>query len=478
MNPKLATLPKRTGPSTGRLVAIGSMALVVALVFNPAVRADALDAKLLHEAPSILKKLQAKSYHTVAILKFGINKPKQGVTYNDGPINVNLADRLERALVEKNDLKNPINIIQDATTVAYRKLTFKRGDKFDLENDLNDRKAVLGIEYPLVWGNKTYKPDVILIGRVVLSKDFQNAEVILRAFDSKNPKAMFEVDRFSFKTDRVFLAECGQTFVVKRSIQKRSRNTTGGTPDEGDQNAANSANNQTNNGSEDNPSNNPENPIELTIKFNGQAVSMTPDSESSGNSRFNIGEPQETDKVQFVLKNKGTERVAVLLSINGINTLYEEVVKDRPLNECTKWILDPNDEYTIDGFHTGSLGKDLKSFRVLPGDKSKEKWEMDPETQGLINLVVFTQNPTPGQTIKVTEDEIRNLRRRGTGYSSKKPTTAQEARSLFNPAKAPRLMHKNKRGLIEASEETIDVNPLKQVEFTYSPQPQVNWSIR
>ena len=115
-----------------------------------------VDRQMLAEAPGILKQLRDKGYHNVAILKFRIEKGDQPVD-RVGTLNMNLAERLEMALILKNDARNPLNIIHDASAVAAKTPGADHRTPAGL-------KKLFAAKYPLAWGRDRVSPDVFLIG--------------------------------------------------------------------------------------------------------------------------------------------------------------------------------------------------------------------------------------------------------------------------------------------------------------------------
>src|SRR3954464_9649590 len=81
-------------------------------------RAASLDRELLAHAPRVLGYLGDHGYRNVGVLKFRIKKGDEPTRDHVGPLNLNLAGRLEIALVLANDFKAPLGIIRGADAVA------------------------------------------------------------------------------------------------------------------------------------------------------------------------------------------------------------------------------------------------------------------------------------------------------------------------------------------------------------------------
>src|SRR3954466_6827164 len=81
---------------------------------------ETLDAALLRQAPRVLADLKAHGVRNVGVLKFRVKKGEQPVSDRVGTLNLDLAARLEIALVLATDIKAPVGIIHDASAVAAR----------------------------------------------------------------------------------------------------------------------------------------------------------------------------------------------------------------------------------------------------------------------------------------------------------------------------------------------------------------------
>src|SRR3954469_24886197 len=108
------------GPRDDRARLVLRAALFVGLVAGRAAGEETLDAALLREAPRVLGYLKGQGYKNVGVLKFRVKKGEQPLSDRVGTLNLNLAARLEIALVLATDIKAPLGIIHDASAVAAR----------------------------------------------------------------------------------------------------------------------------------------------------------------------------------------------------------------------------------------------------------------------------------------------------------------------------------------------------------------------
>lgn len=398
--------------AAGKRVRLGRWCLaafVVALglgVSAPA-RADNIDQKLIEEAPKIMKHLRENKYKNVGVLKFRVQKGDKGTpSYSAGELNSNMAIRLENALILLDDPKNPIGIIHDASrTAASRKLSSR---------DAKGRRGMLEeSKFHLAWGKETVKADAFLTGDVKISTDNKTATVSIKVFDAKteNPK---EICHFSTKTDHNILSEAGQSWRLSRAV--RSKRDFDG--DKADDAAADNATTQ-DQGKEQQPAQGDE-PVKLHVIFDGNEVPLDSDPANPGERRARMIPKKRgptttkeisgpTQSVEFRIENTGKDPCAVVLKVNGQNTLF---LQEEEAEKCTKWVLGPGEKYTIKGFYTEESGKNLNPFKVLSEEESKkleDEWK-DNDKLGLIDFHVFQ---TGGGGMNITrKPSLRGLSKR------------------------------------------------------------------
>ena len=180
---------------------------------NGAVRADNLDQELTrHARKVIMKDLLDHKYQNVGILKFTLEKANGKSTYNAGLINVNMANRLENALILADDHETPpIGITRGAGKVAALAAAKKlAGDPTTAEG----RKTLFELTYPLAWGPDA-KVDAFLAGVVKVSADMKTTTLIVQAFDKDDFKTLRVVATIEVPTDRNILSDMGKSFLVR-----------------------------------------------------------------------------------------------------------------------------------------------------------------------------------------------------------------------------------------------------------------------
>jgi hypothetical protein len=386
------------------------------------------------------------------VLKFQAKKADDEKSLNTGPINSIMAERLESVLVMGSARKQNVSIIRDASGHAAaqkQKLTYLTAD---------GRKKLLDLEYPLWVGDRKARPDLFLTGFVGLDPKTHKTTVVLAYFDKgtdkitpiTDPRNPQQTLKFEVPTDRAILADAGQSFVLsKRSMTKRNAD---------DDLFADQDAQQREDGKKDNAiTDTKERLVELKMFINDEEVLFETDPDNPGDGRFSCRDPKQGDKVYFTVTNKSSDRVAVVLKINGMNTLYEEKDEARL---CRKWILDPGDKpLTVDGIYVNDSGtENKKPFSVLSDEDSAQEVLASSES-GTISLHVFVEGSGGG-------DEDEGLKTRG--LSKRKLLAAK--RSIKSNSDAARELiasqsKTRKKGLIAPGATAEDGSKLKSVEF-------------
>jgi hypothetical protein len=240
---------------------------------------------------------------------------------------------------------------------------------------------------------------------VKISPDMKKTTVIIEAFDRKANETR-EVINFTVRTDRSVLADSGTSFaLVKRGdfIKKRDADL----DDEANKNADERDKGKKVGDDKDAV----ENMIDFGVVYNDQPVPIN----RNDKGEASIDEPQEGAKVFFTVMNKSSERLALVIRVNGINTLLKEGT-DKPVDQCMKWVLEPGKRYSIRGFYLED-GKTVERFKVVAPDGLSD---LDANKLGLIELDVFRSGGG-----EASEDLLksRKISLRGLSAKQTKPKT-------------------------------------------------------
>jgi hypothetical protein len=336
-------------------------------------RTAGLDAALLEEAPQILAALREKGYKNVGVLKFRVQRDGEEVSDNVGPLNQELATRLEMALVLADDGKEPVGIIRGASDVAA---LIPNANHRDPEKG---QPPLFGPKYPLAWGDSLVKPDAFVYGGAKFSPDLRFMMIQISIF-GKDPKATVHGDPFIVPCDPDLLVEAGESFFVRGAFGKEQDALT---PAKAIKAAADL---RAQPPLVTSPLIDPEAPVKLEVRYDGKVVPV----ELQDDGRFHIPEPKEGQKVSFVIsRQKGVnERLGVVLKVNGSNTLFREQLPD---GQGRKWVLEPGtNSLTVDRFRTEEKDDtgDLQVQAVARSEKDKIRYSRDV---GTVSLVVFRE---------------------------------------------------------------------------------------
>jgi hypothetical protein len=498
---------------------IALAATSVAIWLTPAVRADNIDEALIRQAPKIMNHLRQKGYENVGVLTFRLQKPNEQTTFDGGLINRNMVDRLENALVlAMSPEHKPVGIIDRADEEAAEKIkdaNYRRPDS---------RTWLFKPKYPLKWGEKTQlvEADAFLTGKVTLSPDLKTTTVAVELFDKQNPGKISRLLEIPVKTDRYILADAGQGFSLSRALSKGHRQFRRGSADldddiiifdefedldldgsgalelaqgdtagtdlveqgvelPGDKPASGTTPSARPGAGNAKSSGQPKTavggdtsvagfPVELKVYYDGKEQQLRVDA-ANGVDNWIMGDPKEGQRVTFGLRNLTDERLGVVLTINGLSTLYDDVGQP---DQLTKWVLEPGTQYSI----KGTYQEDQETFAFIEGlseELSKEKFNDFGPDAGFIHLYVFRPSISEASTPAFSRS-MRQLPARMTAKQD--PGTPWELQALI----ARNANARSSRGLMASAsgegKEQLRELPLGNVSLTdamviqYYPKPQ------
>jgi hypothetical protein len=420
--------PHRTWATALCRLALPALVLGLVAWAAPAARADAIDLGLIKKAPEIIKYLKDHDYKNVGVLRFQLQKGKGKPSYSAGPINGNMATRLENALLMEIDPKAPIGIIRDASAVASDKAKSKHWN----EDSAKDRASLFEHTYPLAWGDDKVKADAFLLGRVKLSEDMRTTTVHVACFDKKT-ETEHMVCSVEVKTDRTVLADAGQSYVLARGrVKKREaeidnksgKNKDGKSLDDLlNDDAANSAKDR----DKDKNSGLSNDYVDFQIWYDDDQQQVSGDPSDGGELRINP--PRPGQRVYFSYRNKTQDDIGLVVFVNGTSTL--EKMQDTAEN-CRRWILPADGKtYWIKGYVDAD--DNLTPFKIVGAGDDLVKNEL-AEKLGQIEVFVFLKGTEPTNNEMLVSRNL-NLRKRSAYYAKKigadkKPGSAAEARKL------------------------------------------------
>ena len=362
---------------------------------------DGFDNYLARHTPMIREKLQRGGFKTIAVLPFRLITPKNGASLEGSLVQSNFALKLERALAMYNDPDDPLQIVFNGWTQAL-----KADPNADF-TDLEGRKKLFNIPFELpVNGSGKVHVDAFLTGVICPGTDYRTTKIKFELVSSERPEKPFayipkdhEGRAYVINTDRHMLVAMGKGFSISRKNLRRG--------DFSDDNLMDYVAAEEDWSFEQEKKWTVENPIDriqivhndderikqslirIDVLYDGQIEPLTMDT-SGGRYNATIADPEFNQKVTFKVENLTDEVLGLVLSVNGVNTLYMGDATQP--STASKWVLAPRKKYTISGFY-----KDLKTKFPIKGISDSESQQMiaaggmDPSVAGLIHATVFRE---------------------------------------------------------------------------------------
>ena len=397
-------------------------------------------------ADATIEYCKSNELKTVGVLKFGLFDSEGNATTKTGTINSLLADRMEVALVLANDAREPVTLIDDASAIAAKTENATHMSK-------EGRKLLLNAQYDAMWGDEKIKADALVTAIGEISADFQTISISLLVFDKKSEELKPIGSDKVIAINANLLAETGESFSTRGAFDGGhlggTTQSTGVQPpdDLPTESAA-----EIREGKSTHPLADPQSPVTLQVLYDGVPMAF-----DFADGKARIAEPSEGQNVELVLtKDKSDRRYAIVVKVNGRNTLYQQQAPDA---QCAKWVLsEPGYRKMIKGFQIRGENS-LEQFKVLSQSESKNR-EMDyGKDVGTISVTVFPE----GAAKKLVLDQ--NVRDSELVEASLLP---KKASSTFGALKAKLLAGAN-RGLI--AEGDVTAGAVKTVKFRCSSTP-------
>ncbi len=439
-------------------------------------QADRIDESLIRRAPEITNYLVKKGCRNVAVLPFRVQKGDQLPQFRGGLIVTNMVDRLQHSLIfAANPEVPPIGIANFAAkkghAASYRTPT--------------DRKNLFKVNYPLLWGCPPPEVpiDIFLTGKVAVSTDYRNTTVTIEAID--RTAKITPVTSFSVKSDRSILADLGRGYSVTKTRLSRGVPPAGDivivededpapasqskTPDsKPESKVASSPDATDSSAAPDSPTKEVLSvgnagkpfPVEWSVCYDGAAQAPQPDPENPGDRNFIIRDPKPGQRVTFGVKNTGDSPIGLVLTVNGVSTLYEDTGEPQQMRP---WVLAPGKQCMIEGFHQQDgktcipiVGFEESATKDILADLGSE------QSAGLIQIFVIQPGSKGSQPMALS----RSMRR-----PSRDDVPAGPAKSLEdlqrNLARSASL--RSSRGLMAGDIEHKKASGLNFVEFQSGP---------
>ncbi len=164
-------------------------------------------------------------------------------------------------------------------------------------------------------------------------------------------------------------------------------------------------------------------PVSMTILVDGVAL------EEYAARGTQYIEASEGSEYSIRLRNNTGGRVAVALSVDGLNTIDAKTTTSK---KASKWILDPYRTITIDGWQVSNA--DARRFFFTSEAKSYGAWLGKTRNLGLITAAVFKERPQP-RPVPMYREEQEGFRDSGRRAPSAAPGKSESAAAGERSAK-------------------------------------------
>ncbi|MCM2370024.1 hypothetical protein [Aporhodopirellula aestuarii] len=425
----------------GRLLFAVLMIGMSSVFSPPANAADELERELVRVSKEILKHAKAEGYRNIGVLKFAVENKSDPLGGHDSALGRRLANKLEMALILNVDITDPIGVAKHASDTAAT-----IAGASHVSNSLDARQRLFTKNYPMSWGSKDLPIDAFYTGSAVLTQDLSQIVVGIRVLDGKTASLEWLPDS-QFKTKPGFdeLMDAGQSFTTRgifdaaniklTESERKEKATEAATLTSLD--VSDASDQQRTSSKHPLSADNPDSPVKFEVHYDNQPQPIR----IEGGLAF-VAEPKEHQNVMFVVRRKGNERprLAVVVKVNGENTLKKETLPDA---KCGAWIFEPHmDVFGIKGYQISQ--NEREPFHVLSNSESIAK-EIDYGSHaGTISISVFPELKTQPKSDPITPANDLLALLEDAEHPTDKPSTLAALRSKLDPS----FNHLATRGLI------------------------------
>lgn len=419
------------------------------LAAAPLAAGETIDEALEARAAGVLRKLKDKGYSAVGVLRF-VRPDADGDRDDLGELGHSLAHRTKAALSLANR-DDEFVMLEDPHRRAKEEY-LKRASPLTPDG----RKEFFGIDYAPTHGEKAkVKAAAFIAGTAVLSKDLTTATLKLRVCGPSGELTDL-TDEWAVDLDPSMLGEAAKSFALPPIQRKAVVSGEPVKPEEVQAAAAETQKVVAGPKKPDAPARRPNPaldacPVKWEVLYGGAKQEVDGD---------RLPEPEDKTEVTFVLRNESAdETYAVVLMVNGENTLYQERMA---VAKCRKWVLEPRTETVVAGFQTGK--KEAVKFTVVPPDDKLADGVRDSADLGLFRMVVFAgkigTKPAEKTDRQIPAAEVIAATRLNDGPAERPKTReAYQALLVRKPGEWP-----NSRGVVVKGTEGV-VSKTEQVDF-------------
>ena len=136
----------------------------------------------------------------------------------------------------------------------------------------------------------------------------------------------------------------------------------------------------------------------------------------------NYVEALEGREYAIRLTNRTARRIAVALSVDGLNTID---AKSTTAGEAAKWILSPHQTITLEGWQTGESS--ARRFFFTTEGKSYGAWIGNTRNLGVVSAAFFHERARPTRIYRQEREERKRKRSEAQGESGGRESSASPA---------------------------------------------------
>jgi hypothetical protein len=167
------------------------------------------------------------------------------------------------------------------------------------------------------------------------------------------------------------------------------------------------------------------------------------------------------------LHNRSSRRIAVALAVDGLNSID---ASSTTASRAAKWVLDPDQTITIDGWQTSQ--QDARRFFFTTEDRSYGAWLGKTTNLGVIEAVVFRERV---HRVPVTDATSRKRQSpRSAGAAAPSPMeSSQEAGDSLGDDYAATGMGRRVDNPVRRVQLRLEKDPWTSVRIRYEYRPQL-----
>jgi hypothetical protein len=382
-------------------LAAAALGLAVVLASATPAKADQIDRVLAHDADAITKAVRGLKVKNVAVLKFRVKIGDAPASFQVGSEGSEMLHRVENILVLSLDPKQPEFTVLAKAGDAAAKVAKASKTPIDWTTP-EGRKKLLELKLPVLWDDSDLRTaDAFVTGTVLVSKDFRDVKIEMLTFGKADP-SLKKIGTLQdsvggqargIHTDRAMLASLGQTFSTSRSLKPTGKSRDFVLADESA--IIDTDNRENGGGATQQPR------VKLEILLDNVPSKMQADPSSPGESQVplqKIARGSAGQKVTFKLLNTTSEKLAVLLCVDGKNTIaidgetMEDLTKDQ--SQFRMYVLDPGVDYEIKGFLTNAETGAINEITVGTDEETAARWEsLTDAIRGKVQMFVYGPKP-------------------------------------------------------------------------------------